>query len=102
MSGPIIGGTYASPQAVTDGQGFAAFGDVTLNDSNANGPLTATITMTNAGTATDDNGTLTGGGLTKTATGIYTLTADSPADLQAALPRPLSELNHLAAFTNLP
>jgi hypothetical protein len=85
VSGPVIGGAYTSPQAVTDGQGFAAFGNVIIGDASVNGPLTATITMTNAGAATDDDGTLTGAGLSKTATGTYTLTAASPADLQAAL-----------------
>ncbi len=85
VTGPVIGGTFLSPQAVTDGQPFNAFGNVTITDAGSGGAETATITMTNAGTATDDNGTLTGAALTKTATGTYTLTADSPAALQAAL-----------------
>jgi len=85
MSGAVISGTFTSPQAVTDGQPFNAFGNVIITDADSSGPLTATITMTNAGTAADDNGTLTGAGLTKTATGIYRLTADSAAALQAVL-----------------
>jgi hypothetical protein len=101
MSGPVIGGTYTSPQAVTDGQPFNAFGNVTLTDAGSSGAETATITMTNAGVASDNNGTLTGAGLSKTATGTYTLTADSPADLQAALRAVVFTPTELGGTANL-
>ena len=46
---------------------------------------TAAITLTVNGTPTDAAGTLSGGGLSKTATGTYALAAASPAAAQTAL-----------------
>jgi hypothetical protein len=58
---------------------------VTISDAASSATETVTITQTADNVASDANGTLSGTGLTKTGTGIYTLSTDTPAAVTAAL-----------------
>ena len=82
---PVISGTVAD-QASTDQVGLSPFSGVTISDPDlgASDSLIITLTGTN-GTATDANGTLSGTGLSKVGTGVYSLAAVSPASLSTEL-----------------
>ena len=77
---PTISGTAAG-QTVNDSSTVTPFTGVSITDPDLGASETVTITLTDG----DANGTLSGTGLTKTGTGIYTLTSGSPGVVTAAL-----------------
>jgi hypothetical protein len=84
---PIIAGTLAG-QTVAVGNVIKPFASVTVSDGNAVPNDLVTISLLNAaGAASDANGTLSGTGLTETAagSGVYVLSAASPAAITAQL-----------------
>lgn len=84
---PAIGGTVAN-QPVQAAQTVKPFSTTTLHDADFNNTAkdVASITITDGGKATDDDGLLTGAGLSKTGVGTYTLANPvTPGQLQAEL-----------------
>ena len=82
---PVISGTAAG-QPVTDEATVHPFSGVTIGDANIGSQAeTVTITLTNGGTVTGADGTLSGAGVTQTAVGIYTLSAASAGAITTAL-----------------
>ena len=81
---PVITGARAG-QSITSAQTTQPFSPVTITDPASGASLTTTITLTAGGTATDADGTLAGGSLTKTGLGSYALAAAAPAAEQALL-----------------
>ncbi len=69
---PAITGTAAG-QTVNDGRHAASVLVCWCQRPDASASETVTIVLTNGGFATDADGTLSGSGLTKTGTGIYSL-----------------------------
>jgi hypothetical protein len=81
---PTISGA-ASASSISDAQTASPFSQLTISDPTVGSSETVTLTLTNtSGVATDADGVLSGQGLTKTATGVYTL-AGSPAAVTAEL-----------------
>ena len=82
---PAITGA-AADQAVSDEATISPFAAIGVTDT-AGETDSATITLSNAGTATDGDGTLSSPGaiLTTTGTGTYTLAAATPATLASEL-----------------
>jgi hypothetical protein len=91
---PKIAGTLG-PSNVTDAQTAKPFSQVSISDPNPGSVETVTLTLDNtSGVATDANGVLSGQGLTKTATGVYTLsgsTAVVTAELDALVFTPTGQ-----------
>ena len=81
---PTVTGLPAA-ESVTDAATLAPFATVTVTDPDQNAATSAIITLTNGGGATDADGILSGGGLTRTGTGTYSLVAIDPANLSARL-----------------
>ena len=82
---PVISGTAAG-QPVTDEATVHPFSGVTISDANIGSQAeTVTITLTNGGTVTGTDGTLSGAGVIQTAVGIYTLSAASAGAITTAL-----------------
>jgi plastocyanin len=82
---PMILGTLAG-QTTTDEVTIRPLSGVTITDTNASATERVTLTLTNSsGAATDANGSLSGTGITKTGTGIYTLTVGSPLAVSSQL-----------------
>jgi len=76
-SGPVLSGSW-NLGAPDNGQPTAMLKYLTVTDLLSSGPETATITLLDAnGNPTDANGVLSGPGLTKTATGTYSISAAS-------------------------
>ncbi len=85
VGNPIITGAVAG-QAVTDEATLTPFSAVQINNASSAATESATITLSStAGSATDADGTLSGTGLTKTGTGLYTLAAATPSSLVSEL-----------------
>jgi plastocyanin len=82
MTSPSVAGLPAS-QLQTDAVTKKLFSTISVTD--AAGNVSVVITLTNNGTATDADGLLSGGGLTKTGVGTYSLSSSTPASIQAAL-----------------
>jgi plastocyanin len=82
---PVISGAV-SGQAMTDEMSLAPFSGVTISnpDLGVTDNLLITLTGTN-GLATDADGALSGVGLTKIGTGLYSLVAASPVSLTMEL-----------------
>jgi hypothetical protein len=84
---PIVAGTLAG-QTVTAGNVIRPFASVTVSDANP-GPkdVVAISLLDSAGNISDKTGTLSGFGLTETASGsgIYTLASNDPAVVTAQL-----------------
>ncbi len=88
VTAPLIAGTVAN-QPVNAGDKISPFATANITDtdfsgyyylngqyvSQGNSTDTATITIRDGGTPTDEDGLLTGPGLSKTGVGVYTLTA---------------------------
>jgi hypothetical protein len=82
---PTISGAV-SGQAVTDESTLKPLSAVTITDPDLGVSDSVTITLTGtSGVATDADGTLSGAGLTKTGTGLYTLAAATPSSLTSEL-----------------
>jgi hypothetical protein len=82
---PTISGAL-SAQAVTDAAAIKPFARLSATDPDFGASDSAMITLTGtSGVATDADGLLSGTGLTKTGTGLYTLAAASPAGLTSEL-----------------
>ena len=82
---PVIAGAAAG-QATLDTHPVDPFSQVVLTDSPGVTSLSVTIQVTDAGgVATDANGLLSGAGLSYVGVGLYTLAADTPANISAAL-----------------
>ncbi len=82
---PTITGTKAG-QATSDETSLKALAGVTISDPDTGVADSATIALTGTnGLATDADGTLSGTGLTKIGTGLYTLAAAAPGSLTAEL-----------------
>ncbi len=81
---PVISGLPAS-ESGNDATVLVPFGNVTVTDADTATTTSATITLSFNGAATDADGVLSGAGLTKTATGTYSLAFTSPANLTAEL-----------------
>ena len=81
---PVIAGTTAD-QTTRDGATVTPFSAVTISDPDIGASETIIITLNVDGSPSDTNGTLSGSGLTETVTGIYTLTAGTPADVTTEL-----------------
>jgi plastocyanin len=82
---PVISGAVAG-QTTTDEASAKPFSGVTITDPDLGAADSVVITLTGtSGLATDADGTLTGAGLTKIGTGLYTLSAATPASLTAEL-----------------
>jgi hypothetical protein len=80
---PTITGAVAG-QTIAAGTAIKPFAGVAITDPDVSVTDSLTITMKNTGgVATDADGTLSGGGLTKTGTGTYSLAAATPASLSA-------------------
>jgi len=80
---PAITGT-SSGQAVDDDATDHPFSAATIGDPDFGASETVTITLKVSGLASDANGVLSGGGVTRTSTGTYTLSG-TPADVTTAL-----------------
>ncbi len=78
----VISGLPASGSG-TDAAASSPFSGVTVTDSDPS--TSATITLNANNTASDADGVLSGAGLTKIATGTYSLAATTPASLTAKL-----------------
>jgi len=72
-------------QAAAYGASFTPFGGIAVTDPDSGAATSASIVLTNGGTASDANGALTGNGLMKTGVGSYSLAATTPANLGAEL-----------------
>ena len=81
---PTIGGLPPA-EGVDDNATINPFSTVTVTDPDAGASNSATITLTNGGTATDADGLLAGEGLTKTGAGTYSLAATDPTSLSSEL-----------------
>ncbi len=82
---PIIAGTVAG-QTVSPGATIAPFASVSITDSPQFTTESVTITVNDTtGTPTDDQGSLSGVGLSQTGIGTYQLATDTPAAVTAAL-----------------
>lgn len=82
---PAISDTTPN-QPVAAGSSIRPFSVVQIRDGYVSGAIdSATITVTDGGTATDGDGLLTGSGLSKTGVGTYALVATSPYTLQSEL-----------------
>ena len=83
---PVISG-LPSAESGTDAASLSPFSSIGVTDPDSSTTVSATITLTNNGTPTDLDGLLSGTGLTKTGgqSGTYTLSATTPATLQAEL-----------------
>lgn len=81
---PSIAGLPAS-ESGSDTITAAPFNAVTVSNPDGDASDSASITLSNNGTATDADGILSGTGLSKTGTGTYTLAATSAAGLSAEL-----------------
>ena len=81
---PTIVGTM-SGQTVSDMATVQPFSTVTVGDPDSGAIESVTITVTAGGVASDADGRLSGAGLTRTGTGTYTLTSDSPEAVTSAL-----------------
>jgi len=81
---PLISGLPATASG-TDTTPVAPFSTVSVTDSDSTTTTSATVILNVSGVASDANGTLSGTGLTKSATGTYTLAATSPASLTSEL-----------------
>ena len=81
---PQIGGTITG-QTVNDNATDQPFAGVTIGDPDFGASVVLTITVTSDGSPSDANGTLAGTGLSKVTTGTYTLAADNPTAVTAAL-----------------
>ena len=82
---PVISGAVAG-QAMSDEASVKPFSGVAITDLDVGVADSVLITLSGtSGVATDADGTLFGTGLTKIGTGLYTLTAASPASLTAEL-----------------
>lgn len=82
---PVISDTTPN-EPVAAGNSIRPFSVVQIRDGYSYGAIdTATITITDGGTATDGDGLLTGGGLSKTGVGTYSLAATSYYSLQSEL-----------------
>jgi hypothetical protein len=87
VSPPAIGGTVAD-QPVQATNSLKPFATTTIKDTDFSNTAkdVASITITDGGTATDNDGLLTGAGLSKTGVGTYTLAAPvTPGQLQTEL-----------------
>ncbi len=80
---PVISG-LAATESGTDAAATVPFGNVTVTDPGST-TTNATITLSAGGVATDADGVLSGAGLTKIATGTYSLAFTSPANLTVEL-----------------
>ncbi len=82
---PTITGLPAT-ETGTDTTTVSVFANTVVTDSDSTTTTSATIELDNAsGVATDANGVLSGTGLTKVATGTYSLAATTPATLSSEL-----------------
>ena len=81
---PTITGLPAT-ESGTDNAVVIPFNGVTVTDSDSSTTTSATITLSANGLATDADGVLSGTGLTKIATGTYSLASTSPANLTTEL-----------------
>jgi hypothetical protein len=82
---PVIAGAAAG-QTTLDTHPLEPFSQVVLTDTPGVASLSVTIQVTDAGgLATDANGLLSGAGLSHVGVGLYTLAADTPANISAAL-----------------
>ena len=82
---PVISGAVAG-QTTTDEAGVKPFSSITVSDPDLGVADSVQITLTGtSGLATDADGALTGAGLTKIGTGLYTLAAATPGSLTAEL-----------------
>jgi autotransporter passenger strand-loop-strand repeat protein len=82
---PVISGTRAG-QATNDEATLKPLSTITITDPDFGATETVSITLTGTSwVATDADGTLSGTGLTKTGTGLYTLQAATPASLTSEL-----------------
>ncbi len=79
---PVISGLPAT-ESGTDSATLKPFAGVTVTNSDT--PVSATIVLSNNGLATDADGVLSDAGLTKIATGTYSLTSHNLASLNARL-----------------
>ncbi len=84
MSVPTITGAKAG-QTTTSEAAIKPFSGVTLGDTNANSTDAVSITLAGNNSAAPYGGTLSGTGLTQTGVNSYTLAADTPASVTAAL-----------------
>jgi hypothetical protein len=83
-TGPTLSGAY-NP-AINDNESVNQLKFLNVTDSRSAGSETATITLLDAnGNPTDANGYWSGAGLTKVATGTYSLSAASPTAMTSAL-----------------
>ncbi|MGI4803120.1 MAG: Hint domain-containing protein, partial [Janthinobacterium lividum] len=81
---PLISGLAATASG-SDKTPVLPFSNVSVTDADPTTTVSATVTLNVSGVASDANGTLSGTGLTRTATGTYTLAAVSPTTLTAEL-----------------
>jgi hypothetical protein len=81
---PTISGTR-SLILLANGNSDAPFATVSISDAAFSATEAITITLTDGGTATDVDGTLSGSGLSHVGAGRYTLSAGTPAQVSAAL-----------------
>jgi hypothetical protein len=102
IQNPVINGTVAN-QAIDDQSTDQLFAATVVTDPNIGASEAAVVILKDSnGNATDADGTLSGAGLTKIATGTYTLTGSSDANLTAELDGvTLTPTAGLSATTNV-
>jgi len=86
VTAPLISGTVPN-QLVPPSNALNPFATTTItdNDFNQTARDTATITITDGGNPTDDDGTLTGPGISYIGVGTYAISGVSPSDLTKEL-----------------